>query len=303
MNLIQQLKELPDGELNQQQETSRIEIFPPNNIESNLEQQEISKKAQLEENSDEYYCEPTVQPEINRHNQMKKYEPSKRSAHLEDSKQNQVPNNDLNPKTLKDIQSNYLIIEDVQGLGIREIFDKYKKDFTGEEEKMTQRCLENQTILQTEFSQKSIEEKQEEKIMKYLKINSKKYQNVIDVSEIARGGESIVFRLDYAGVEEVVIKKSVVDTNLSKNEIDRQLVFTEMMSEAQQLKFLKSDKYIAQVNEEIIEYDPKSNLINDYLVIVERARFSLNDLLMIWNDEDIRSRRLGYNYEIRYFYT
>eukprot|EP00347_Sterkiella_histriomuscorum_P023963 403332778 len=63
-----------------------------------------------------------------------------------------------------------------------------------------------------------------------------------------------------------------------------------MMSETQQLKFLQSDKYIAQVKEEIIEYDPSKNLINDYLVVVERARFSLNDLLKIWNDEDLRSR-------------
>eukprot|EP00347_Sterkiella_histriomuscorum_P012589 403367990 len=123
---------------------------------------------------------------------------------------------------------------------------------------------------------KPIVQNQEEEIMSYLKINSKQYLNVIGVN--------------YAGVEEVVIKKSVIDTNTAKSEMMKQMVFTGMMSETQQLKLLQSDKYIAQVKEEIIEYDHSSNLINDYLVIVERARFSLNDLLKIWNDEDLRSR-------------
>eukprot|EP00347_Sterkiella_histriomuscorum_P021179 403334946 len=155
---------------------------------------------------------------------------------------------------------------------------------------MILRCKENQTILQTKIAETPLSQNQEEEIMSFLKINSLHYQNVISVSEIARGGESVVYKLDYAGIDEVVIKKSVIDISKNTTEIDKQNVFTGMMSETQQLKFLQSDKYIAQVKEEIIEYDPSKNLINDYLVVVERARFSLNDLLKIWNDEDLRSR-------------
>eukprot|EP00347_Sterkiella_histriomuscorum_P014088 403362209 len=241
------------------------------------------------QNLDEDYYEPTEKPEVNRYNKAPQYVTTKSSA-PQDNQIYQVTNKNFNPKTIQDFQGNYLMINVNQGISIRDIFEKYNRDFNKEQDKIYLRCKENQTILLRAISQNQVVQNKEEDIMNYLKINSKQYQNVIGVNEIAKGGESIVFRLDYAGVDEVVIKKSVNEIKEDSKEMDKQMVFTGMMSETQQLKFLKSDKYIAQVKEEIIEYDPQSQLINDYLVIVERARFSLNDLLKIWNDEDLRSR-------------
>eukprot|EP00347_Sterkiella_histriomuscorum_P011685 403371501 len=238
---------------------------------------------------DDDFYEPTEKPDINRHDQNQIYITTKNAP--QESILYDVTNQNFYPQSIEDFQHNYLFIKDKQGLCGREILDKYLNDYYDEQEKMASRIIQNQTILQSEAAiNKLIVQNQEDDIMSYLKINSKQYQNIIGVSKIARGGESIVFRLDYAGVEEVVIKKSVIDTSTAKSEMMKQMVFTGMMSETQQLKLLQSDKFIAQVKEEIIEYDPQTHLINDYLVIVERARFSLNDLLKIWNDEDLRSR-------------
>ena len=56
------------------------------------------------------------------------------------------------------------------------------------------------------------------------------------------------------------------------------------------LRLLQSEKYVCKVKEEIIVVDPKNNLIKDYLVIQEKARFSLFDLLKIWNSEELSNK-------------
>jgi hypothetical protein len=43
--------------------------------------------------------------------------------------------------------------------------------------------------------------------------------------------------------------------------------------------------------EEIIEINPITNKIIRYCVIVERAQFTLGDLLKIWNNVEERERR------------
>eukprot|EP00347_Sterkiella_histriomuscorum_P014320 403361324 len=257
---------------------------------SSINQEQIQQSLLNAYIDDDYY-EPTAKPDINRHQKTQKYVTTKSSAPQDNYTLYQVPNNNFNPKNIKDFEQNYQISSDNQGLSVKEILDKYKKDFIeDEEEKVILRSKENQTILQ----KKPVVYNLEEELMIYLQTNSKQYQNIIGVSEIAQGGECIVFRLDYAGVDEVVIKKSVINIDKGTSEIKKQILYTGMISETQQLKFLQSDKYIAKIKEEIIEYDLKSSLVDDYLVIVERARFSLNDILKIWNDEDLRSRYYEY---------
>eukprot|EP00347_Sterkiella_histriomuscorum_P013869 403363056 len=156
---------------------------------------------------------------------------------------------------------------------------------------MIGRCTINQNVLK--FQQSVVTNQQissENELTDYLKKNSKKYQNVISISEIARGGESVVYKLDYVGIDEVVIKQSVTNTNEKIDEVIKQSVLSNQISETQQLKLLQSDKFIAEVKEEIIEYDFDNNIIKSYMVVVERARFSLNDLLKIWNDEELSDK-------------
>ena len=51
-----------------------------------------------------------------------------------------------------------------------------------------------------------------------MKKHSKLYSQIIGVNELARGGESIVFRIDHVGKDEVVIKKSLAQQkNKEKN--------------------------------------------------------------------------------------
>eukprot|EP00347_Sterkiella_histriomuscorum_P020993 403335676 len=261
-----------------------------NKVSQNLEQNQ-QYLSSIDRDKDDDYIEPTAMPDINRRQKTQKYVTNKHSAPQDNYTLYQVPNNNFNPKKIEDFEQNYQISSDNQSLSVKEIFDKYKKDFIeDEEEKVILRSKENQTILQ----KKPVVYNLEEELMIYLQTNSKQYQNIIGVSEIAQGGECIVFRLDYAGVDEVVIKKSVINIDKGTSEIKKQILYTGMISETQQLKFLQSDKYIAKIKEEIIEYDLKSSLVDDYLVIVERARFSLNDILKIWNDEDLRSRYYEY---------
>ena len=59
-----------------------------------------------------------------------------------------------------------------------------------------------------------------------------------------------------------------------------------MMAESHMLKILESEKHVCQVKEEIIVMDFSTNIIKDYFVMVEKARFSLKSLVEIWRSEE-----------------
>lgn len=47
---------------------------------------------------------------------------------------------------------------------------------------------------------------------------------------------------------------------------------------------------MAEIKEEIIEYNPHLLLITRYCVIVERAQYTIQDLLKIWTNEKLREK-------------
>ena len=55
---------------------------------------------------------------------------------------------------------------------------------------------------------------------------------------------------------------------------------------------MKNPDYIAEVKEEIIEFDKNSKLISRYCVVVEKAQRSLHDLLKIWRDPELSKKHL-----------
>ena len=52
---------------------------------------------------------------------------------------------------------------------------------------------------------------------------------------------------------------------------------------------MANSKYLTEIKEEIIEYNPDLRIITRYCVIVEQAQRNLTDLIKIWNDEKSRS--------------
>ena len=48
------------------------------------------------------------------------------------------------------------------------------------------------------------------KIEDYLRKHSLKYRDVVAVKELARGGESVVYRLDHKNLDEVVLKQTLL---------------------------------------------------------------------------------------------
>ena len=51
----------------------------------------------------------------------------------------------------------------------------------------------------------------------YLKWRSKNYKNVIEINEIARGGEAIVYRLEHINIDEVIIKTTKLEDEQEQN--------------------------------------------------------------------------------------
>jgi len=97
-----------------------------------------------------------------------------------------------------------------------------------------------------------------------LATRSSKYKP-IEVRELARGGEAVVYRVEHNNLEEVVVK-CTLGSGLNRNE-----AFLDLMQETHSLKLLKNRNLICEVKEEIFEIEEGTNRIVNYCVVVEQA--------------------------------
>eukprot|EP00347_Sterkiella_histriomuscorum_P006149 403353881 len=105
----------------------------------------------------------------------------------------------------------------------------------------------------TELYKLEVTQLNEDNIKHYVETTSFGFSKVLEVKKIAQGGEAIVFRLEHQGTNEVVIKTSLKIQNETDND-DSESPFIDLMAETRHLRLLQSEKYIASVKEEIIEW-------------------------------------------------
>lgn len=108
------------------------------------------------------------------------------------------------------------------------------------------------------------------KIVEFLK-KSQQFKHLENIQKLAEGGESIVYKINYAGFEEVVLK-------VPKDKLQQVGGYEDLVHETQLIKSIYNENYTVEVKEEIIEVDQKSRRLLRYCVIEERARYSLYDL-------------------------
>lgn len=124
------------------------------------------------------------------------------------------------------------------------------------------------------------------KIEEFMKINSKAYGNVIGLSMLAKGGEAVVYTVNHLGTDEIVGKLPV--SSLDKEGSDQVKYMYEVGSiiyESQILKMNALNSHICEIKEEIIEYNEEKKIITGYLVVVEQAKYSLQEVVNIWTKQ------------------
>ncbi|CDW79112.1 UNKNOWN [Stylonychia lemnae] len=194
-------------------------------------------------------------------------------------------NQNMNSQEPEDHLNLYMMIQNNTAITLSDIIEQFKDDFDLDE--LYKIAAQNQTLAQVDYENNQNDKRTPSAKMleKYLMIRSKKYQNLIEINELAQGAEAIVFRLEHREIDEVVVKTNKI-LELSENQDYFQQPFIDFMRETLQLKLLQNKNYIAEVREEIIEYDLKNQHILRYCVVVERAQRTLEDLLKIWNNPD-----------------
>lgn len=85
------------------------------------------------------------------------------------------------------------------------------------------------------------------------------------------------------GTDEIVAKCPLFKEGITDEELTT--IYDSIFYESQTLKLLPYYKHMAEIKEEIIEYNPDLLMITRYCVIVERASNTLQDLLRIWNSK------------------
>ncbi len=104
---------------------------------------------------------------------------------------------------------------------------------------------------------------------------------MLEIVKIAQGGEAIVYGVSHTGTDEVVIKCPL--TAPGKNP---DFIYQGIMAESLTLKLVPLSSHICEIKEELIEYNPITNMIICYCVVVERATNSLSSLIKVWCDPD-----------------
>eukprot|EP00347_Sterkiella_histriomuscorum_P001520 403371716 len=277
-------------------------VLDKQDANSSNQPQNLQKDNNSEDDCD-YYAE-TEKPEVQVNNQQinKKYETIKSDNISESTADNEQSNvielTDKSPQSLEEIQEQYIIHEQKgqKLLTLKNLTEIYQKEYEGTQDCQLYRCVTFQTIkdaIQGQTEQ-SVQELTDEELYEYLKQNSRLYKNVINIKELARGGEAIVYRLEHQGLDEVVLKMTKQKPKNSEDPFLKQYSYFDIVSESQQLKLLQSEQYIAKVKEEIIEFDHDQKLIQRYSVVVKRARFSLMDLLKIWKNPQLQDKYVEY---------
>lgn len=112
------------------------------------------------------------------------------------------------------------------------ICDAFGRDYEDSPEVMINRCIDNQQLISINYDEQKKEQRalNEYDLLKYLKKRSNNYKNVINIQELARGGEAIVYRLEYLGIDEVVIKTTQLQEKLN-DPLKTQEAFIDIMSE------------------------------------------------------------------------
>eukprot|EP00347_Sterkiella_histriomuscorum_P020104 403339088 len=131
----------------------------------------------------------------------------------------------------------------------------------------------------------------EDKIKYLLLERSDKYHNIMSLQPLAMGAEAAVYRIKSYDRKELVAKCTLVDIkNVNKSEKQQKKAhqqFLHIIQETQLLALIKHPDYVCRIEDEFITFDRQTEIIKEYVVVLEKANHSLSDILNIWNDRDI----------------
>lgn len=137
-----------------------------------------------------------------------------------------------------------------------EILKEYDVELNGNLPLVIKRACSKQTIILTNATE--VQTIDDPKILAdFLRDYSKTYKNIISCDELARGGEAIVYRVTHTGLDEIVAKCPVFNNpdgrKFDEEEVDS--AYQSIFYESQTLKLMPHEDYIAQIKEEIIEFN------------------------------------------------
>ena len=136
---------------------------------------------------------------------------------------------------------------------------------------------------------------------KFLRKYSRYFKDVVKITELARGGESIVYTLEHSLPDELVIKCPKLDQKQQSDNLP--IAFNGILYESQTINLNPHQGHIVNNVEEIILYNANKGVITNYCVIVEKAKYSFKDLLKLWKDtEKSRIEQDFYNHDKITFY-
>eukprot|EP00347_Sterkiella_histriomuscorum_P011172 403373474 len=153
-------------------------------------------------------------------------------------------------------------------------------------EKCVDAIAKNQTILKSKrglIDRQMLENEQD--IIEFLK-QSERFNHIENIQKLAEGGEAIIFKINYNGFEEVVIKVPLI-------KYQTQLGYSDLIQETHLIKSIYHEDYIVEIKEELIEIDEITHGILRYCVVVERAKHSLYDLYSLRTSDTQSTKKSG----------
>mmetsp|Transcript_25522 Transcript_25522/g.19289 ORF Transcript_25522/g.19289 Transcript_25522/m.19289 type:complete len:114 (+) Transcript_25522:655-996(+) len=75
-----------------------------------------------------------------------------------------------------------------------------------------------------------------------------------------------------------------------------------ILSESHLIKLMQHPDFIVDIFEEIIEYNPELNKIENYIVLVKQAKYDLSNIVKAWVNEEKAHDKVEYFSNEKLFY-
>jgi len=112
---------------------------------------------------------------------------------------------------------------------------------------------------------------------------------------LAKGGESYVLRAEVKQPVEVVAK-TVLPASASPE------TMTSILAESHLVKLMENKDFIVDIYEEIIEYNQTLNKIENYIVLIEQAKYDLSNIVKAWTTLEKAHDKVEYFSNEKLFY-
>eukprot|EP00347_Sterkiella_histriomuscorum_P021368 403334225 len=196
------------------------------------------------------------------------------------------------------------IIKRTKQIVVGSLISKFLPHVKLKNEELLSKAVSKQTInFVTNREIATYDCRNEDDLVEFISNNVPEYSNIVNLQLLAKGGEAIVYRGKTDKDKDLVVKCTIFDSQCSTQD-DIHEAFLHILEESQLIMLLNQlvyhkqnpnddheyreyQQFFPEILAEIISINEQTKMIKQYVVIIQNAKCTLNDVLNIWQDKTL----------------